>query len=289
MIDISLKSSKRRRWTILRRRRFDLCLPQCWEEVTPYARRVQWWTWAATLGPEEALQHRVRDLVPAPWLARMDDLDRAAVEKALDWVDASPNVDIIPVPHLDWKGVRYAFTKPKGANVTAVEFALCDDYYSQFMAGDPLALLRLMACLWREEDQDRPAMLRRGDARVLLYSKEEVESRVEALHGVGQGAALQGLLWFIGMKQLVHKMYGNWIFQAAEQEEEEDPIAKKPESTGPNFGWWGIFLDVAESGVFGTLEKVYQTPIHDICIFLVKKRADANQAPEPSAAEAEND
>jgi len=88
------------------------------------------------------------------------------------------------------------------------------------------------------------------------------------------------------MKMLIHKMYGAWIFDNDEEEDEQDETAYAKASAGkagkgPNFGWWGIYLDVAESGVFGALEKVYQTSIHDICIFLVKKRADANQAPEP--------
>ena len=130
-------------------------------------------------------------------------------------------------------------------------------------------------------------MLKRGDDRVLIHSQAEVEARVIRMTGAPQEVHIQALMWWIGMKMLVNRMYGKWLFEGDEDEDEEEDTpdyakATSGEAKGPNFGWWGIFLDVAESGVFGPLEKVYQASIHDICIFLVKKRAEANRSPESS-------
>jgi len=147
-------------------------------------------------------------------------------------------------------------------------------------------LLRLSACLWREEDYNEKEALKRGDERVPLHSKEEVEARVIRMATVPTEVLLQALTWWIGMKMLINGMYGAWLFEQDEEDEEDEPASAEATAgkagKGPNFGWWGIFLDVAESGVFGPLAQVYQTSIHDVCIFLVKKRAEANQAPEPS-------
>jgi hypothetical protein len=40
-------------------------------------------------------------------------------------------------------------------------------------------------------------------------------------------------------------------------------------------GWTSTFMTTAESGVFGNLESVYLSNIHDVMIFLVKKSKEA--------------
>jgi hypothetical protein len=283
MIEVAVTRENRRRWNIFLRRRFLLRIPTSWSEVTPMARRERWWRWASTLeGP--AVQLRIlRDLMPWRWRRHLNTQARSAIVTHLEWVMPQPDAESIPLESFYHRGTRYHFPTAKGPNVSCVEFALADDYYKAFAEGDTDSLLRVSACLWREEDQDERGRLMRGDARVLLHSQAEVEARVLALEGAPKEVHIQALMWWVGMKMLVNKMYGRWLFDNDDEDEDEDELpeaaASKP-SKGPNFGWWGIFLDVAETGVFGPLEKVYQTSIHDICIFLVKKRAEANQSPE---------
>jgi hypothetical protein len=45
-------------------------------------------------------------------------------------------------------------------------------------------------------------------------------------------------------------------------------------ATGPSFGWDTIVMDVAENGAFGKISEVYDTGLHDIMIFCVKKSMD---------------
>jgi hypothetical protein len=282
MIEAILTNNKRRRWNPFRRRRFVLRIPQRWEEVTPLARRERWWRWVATLTPPEAKGRILRDLIPMPWRRKMLDTEQGAIVAHLEWVMPVPDAEVIPLESFYHRDIRYVFPKPKGQNVSCVEFALCDDYYKEFVGGDAEALLRVSACVWREEDECEREMLKRGDERVTIHSQAEVEARVVNMTGAPQEVHIQALMWWMGMKILVNRMYGKWLFEDDEDEEEEDEpaTAEAPANTGPNFGWWGIFLDVAESAVFGPLEKVYQASIHDICIFLVKKRAEANRSPE---------
>ena len=222
-------------------------------------------------------------MVPRRFRKDMSDLDRGALAQYLDWTEPAPDTEDAPLDRFFHRGAQYRFPSAKGANVSCIEFALCDDYYKEFTDGNADALLRVSACLWREEEEDGREALKRGDARTPLHSKDEVEARVKRLEGVAHEVHIQALMWWIGMKVLVNKMYGKWLFEEEEEEEDMDEpaYAKASAGKGPNFGWWGIFFDVAESGTFGPLDKVHQASIHDICIFLVKKRADANQAPDP--------
>jgi hypothetical protein len=46
-------------------------------------------------------------------------------------------------------------------------------------------------------------------------------------------------------------------------------------SDGVNFGWDGVFLEVAKDGVFGTYEQVLNSRFHDVMLYSVKKYEDA--------------
>lgn len=272
----------RRRWKLFRRRRFVLQLPESWAELS-ITRRHRWWRWVATLDAAEAKNRIIRDLVPARWLRKMASIEAGAISAALDWASLQQDADVVPIPDFWWGDEHYIFPQPKGPNVSGVEFALCDDYLKAFMQGDTDALLHLSACIWREEGPDHSENLIRGDARIPLHNKMEVEARAKRLQDAPAEIHVQAFTWFVGFKKLVHRVYGPWIFEEQEEEEEEetDTPAPAPKPTGgPNFGWWGIFIDVAEGGAYGTKNQVYQESIHDICILLVKKRADANQIPE---------
>ena len=44
------------------------------------------------------------------------------------------------------------------------------------------------------------------------------------------------------------------------------------ESGQINFGWWGKYIEIAESGVFGNLDQVYAARFYDIIVFLIQKK-----------------
>ena len=283
-VSVTITHSAPRWWHALRRGRFVIEVPGTWDEVKPRRRRQRWWRWIMAL-PRPAAQRRiVADLLSdLPWSARqrLSDLDRAGLALLLEWANASPDCETVPLPHFTHKGVMYHFPKPKGSNMTCIEFPMADEYYQDFIAAekpDQHSLMCLLATLVREQNPDPAEVLRMGDARVALYSREEVEARASRLAGLPPEYCLQALLWFAGMKKYVHRVYGAWLFDSQDdEEEEEDEVPQKTANTGPNFGWWGIYQSVAESGVFGNLGQVHQAAFHDVCVYLVRKRVEAEQ------------
>lgn len=240
-----------------------------------------------TLPRPAAHRAMVRDLlrtIPARARRRMSELDMAGLTTLLHWADAQPDCETVPLPHFTHKGIMYHFPRAKGSNLTCIEFPMADEYYTQFVEAaepDQQALMCLLATLCREQNYDDAAVLRLGDARVPLHSREEVEARAMRLQGVPPEYCLQALLWFAGMKLYVSRVYGPWLFEQDEEEEEdEDNPTPSPSAGGgsPNFGWWGIYQDVAEAGVFGhDVDQVHQKPFHDVCVYLVRKRVAAEQ------------
>lgn len=292
MHEVEMTEMKRRSWIPFRPRRFYLKVPQSWDEVTPLARRQRWWRWLMMLPRPAATRAMVRDLLPKWVRLKISDLNFAGLTLLLDWMQAEPNCTDIPVPRFNHGGYTYFFPTAKGENVTCIEYALADDYYKEFAEGDASKLMPLVATVWHEFDTDEARAMRRADKRVPLYSKAEVEQRAHRLKSAPSEMQLQALLYFGGLKAYIHRVYGKWIFEQDEEPDEEDQEAgspKKETSSGPDFGWWGIFQQVAESGVFGNIDQVYQASIHDVCIFLVRKRVESNQQPQSSEPKKEDD
>lgn len=285
-------TDKTRRWNPFRRRRFTIELPENWDDLGSPRRRARWWRWALTLPRPAADRAMVRDCLrklPGRIRRGLTDLDLGAFALNLAWVSVEPDCKQLAIPSFEHRRRRYHFPTPKGTNVTCIEYPLADDYYRQFVEGkDEQALLLLLATLAREEDADEAGTLRRGDKRVPLHSRDEIEARAHRLRNVPAEVQLQALMYFAGLKAYIARVYGSWLFDMPEEEEEEEENPEEVEPAQdtryPDFGWWGIFQSVAESGVFGNLDQVYQASLHDICIYLVRKRVEAEQQKEALAA-----
>lgn len=277
-VNLTIESKKRRWLDRFRRRRFVLHLPEFWEEVQPLRRRQRWWRWVMALPRPAAQRAMVRDLLPRHFRRILSDLDMAALAMQLDWTGGDPQCDQVPIPHTTHVGRMYHFPTAKGENTTCIEYALADDYYKQFADGDAEALFRLSATLWRESDHDADAALRRGDKRVPLCDKAEVEKRAAVLREAPAEIHLQALHFFGGLKKYIHRVYGNWLFEQPEEDEEGEAASADAKAGSPDFGWWGVFQQVAEAGVFGhDVRQVYQAPLHEVCVYLVRKRVQEQQ------------
>lgn len=262
MITVELTTS-RRRWSLLWRRRFVLDLPERWAEV-PSGLQRKWWVRALSLRPFEAAGQCLRDLIPARWLRNMSNDDLATVQMLLLWL--APNMERIAVPEFQFKNIHFVLGAESGKNITCAEFYLADNLYTKYaMHGHADTLNLLTWLLYRERDSNEFEGARRGDMRVPVSSMEQVEYWAKLYGTAPADIQAQALIYFEGVKSLIHRQYGSWIFQ-------DDPAAAP--STGPNFGWIGVFQGVAEGGAFGTLEQVYQSSIHEVCIYLVRKRQE---------------
>lgn len=199
----------------------------------------------------------------------LDDIKLATLVEGLPWLNIVP-IDQPIQKQLYYRGIRYRMPAAKFEDGTAFTFALADDFFNAYMEGDEEALLHLFATLARP--------LRCGQRKPLI-SRDEALRRSRWLKRIDPTWLAATWMYWAGVKAFVHSTYGSWLFQQTEQEEEdeEETSPQGPDtgaSAGPDFGWWGKYMEVAETGVFGNVKQVHQTNFHDICVFLVKKEAD---------------
>jgi len=188
----------------------------------------------------------------------------ATLAVGLDWLQLSPIQAPLRSSFRVW-GTTYHLPGPKFEDGTAIEFAMADDYFKAYQEGDDSALVHLLATL------ARPL---RGTERQALRSQDEVQRRGRTFRRLGpEWLATAGFYW-AGVKEYTYQVYGPWLFQSAPDTETDHDPTPDFSQRGPDFGWWGRFMDVAEAGVFGSLPEVHQTNFHELCMFLVKKEAE---------------
>lgn len=222
---------------------------------------------------KQLLLHKNENLARAKALAKLlyirphlvkglHNQDLGSLINLLSWMNLNPS----PVPAIrffDHNKQRYWLPKEKFQDGLAIEYPMADEYFTQLLAGDDDALIKLVATLARPEKDGK---------RIPLTGREEVEKRAKELKDLSPEAQWAVYMYFGGIKQYIHDLYKGYLFEVKEEDEDNQQA-----SEGAMFGWWGIYMDVAESGVFGNLEKVYQSNFHNICIYLVKKKKEADR------------
>lgn len=277
MVEVKMELKRRHLLTGLRRR-FVLALPESWAEV-PDKLRQRWWRWAFTMPIEAARAKALATMLRRlPWLVRrrVPPEDRASMLGLLSWMDAQPDCVSIALPQATIKNTDFHLPTPKGENMSCIEFALGDDLYKEYGEKEESHTLHMLTwLLYREADTDQAAVDARGDIRVPLRSRAEIERRLQRYGVPPAEMQVQAVLFFGGLKSFLHGTFGQWIFQIPDEDDEEG--AAPPQNDTPNFGWWGVFQSVAEGRVFGDLEKVYQSSLYEVCVYLVRKRAEQIQ------------
>lgn len=259
------------RWKIRR------TLPEAWTGV-PERRRVS--LLGALLRQEgeagqlEALRLMLR-LRVRTW-RRIGSADKAAMLKAVPWLCLQPSaVPILPTVAC-WlpasiRPTCYLMPDPKFANGSCLEFALADEYLEALLKGDGGALPLLTATLLREPDPDQASALKREDLRARLHGRLEVEARAARQKALPDGVHTAVLLYFIGVKQLVHRLYGAWLFEQPGTEDGGQQKAPDP------LRWWGMFMDAAACDL-ARLETIQQGSFHSFCTMEVRRRKQEKEA-----------
>lgn len=288
MIQVVL-SIKRRRPSLYWRRRFVLEVPTGWIDLGN--KRMLWYRALLSGAAEQVRIQVLNTIVPKRWRRIMQPDDQAALLVNLQWIGLKSDCSILPIETIERAGKVFHMPKVDGGNITCSEFAVCDDRYKKFVDdGDLAALDQLTAIIWREADADIVGANARGDVRVKFHTLDEADARIKSMGGVPGEMQTSAMLYFSGLKSWISRVYGSWIFEQPDEDEDGNEIAPVA-SDGPNFGWWGILQGVAESGVFGTLEQVYQANLHEVCIFLVRKRQESDRikAMTPSSNNTDHD
>lgn len=246
-------------------------LPERWEDVSD-RRRPHYYR---LLLSENGLRSAAIQLLGLPaWAIRAMKPDQwAALENALSWMSPVPDCAKLPFKQFAYNDITFFFPGQKGENISCLEYAIADEYFTEFVSQDrDSALLLLCATICREGHRSRAERLRRDDQRAPLHSRAEVIERASYLRGLPVEYQMASLMYFAGLKEYVNKTYGPWLFDDDDADEEYQP--KKNENSpppAPNFGWWGVYQDVAEAGLFGTIEQVYQASFHDVAMWLVRQ------------------
>lgn len=193
----------------------------------------------------------------------------------MPWLDLKP-APVPPVDDFEHDGIRYFFPAENFENGTCLEYPVADEYLAAFaLDGNADALRKLTATLCREAEPDAATALRCGDQRVKLHSRAEVDARAARLEKLPIEWQMCALFYFVGVKTLVHRMYGAWLFQQPETDEEGQPIEEAAQSNG--LGWWGLYMDSA-SGDVQKLDAIEQSNFHTFCLMEVRRRKQQKQA-----------
>lgn len=256
-------------------------LPESWSELRPGDRRK---CLRAMLRADDVGQNQMLNRVlhlPFFVRAELNGENRQALLRLLDWAKLAPNCQDYPLQNFRHRRQTYLLPKPKGSDLVCIEYPLAEEFFNAYIAGgEPRHLVALAAVLCSPPDIE--------GQRSHIRSRADVERRAEKFKNLPPEVLTATTLWFAGFKKYFIDTYGGYLFDLPDDDDENDieeddtqrdgsdaPADAAPKS--PDFGWWGVFQSVAESGTFGTLREVQQTNLHEVCIYLVRKSVEAEE------------
>lgn len=181
--------------------------------------------------------------------------------------------NLIPVhlvPGFSFFARRYTMVAPNMEDASIREFIFADEYLQKYISGDTSAIFHLTALLCRQDTKSRIRQRQELDQEAAFIQRYAGS----ILFGNQIGAAMaSALMLILHTKQYLKSVYF--------------PIlgGEQPASNKIDFGFHNIVMDIAENGAFGDIEKVYDTPLHDLFVYLIKKKQDhdRSQIPQPQS------
>ncbi len=248
-----------------KRRSTTIFIPGSWPEVS-HDDAPRLLSWACTLPDQYALATVLQHYLPRRYYRALDDDSLTEFIHLLHWYKAGPSAEP-HIRHIEYKKQTYHMPTARFANGVAMEWPLADEFYKLIIAhaDDPdlvLTNMRLLAAtLYREYDD--------SGQRAQLTGRADVSERAVIFEDLDHAYLLNALYYFAGCKIDLAQIYGHTIFHPVESEDEDEGGSEA------YFGWWGIYMDIAEAGLFGDLDAVHQTNFHTICMYLSKKYLEA--------------
>lgn len=247
-------------------------MPGTWEDLPP-RRRLPVFRHLLAGNESEALRLALN--IPRRHWRKFHENDKSALRQKCQWADLKPSA----APHFDTirhKGLTLHAPGSGFQNCTCLEFPISDEYLQSYLdGGDPEMLLLLFATLWREPEPDGTLALRREDKRVPLHSRAEVAERAKRLKGLPVEYPFAALLYFTGVKEMVSRMFGKWLFQQEEvplpEADGEMPREAPPKPEGDPLGWWGLYMDKA-AGDPTRLQAILHSNFLEFCLMEMRHR-----------------
>lgn len=198
-----------------------------------------------------------------------------AIKRLWNWVGTF-KVTKQPFEYFDFKGVRYYLPADHFANTSAIEWAMGMIHYTNFGRTDMAkndAIYELVMTLCRPAREDAKKFKKsskwNGDIREEYNSILARERAVEIKAGLEWGIV-------IGVKDFFESMLDQFVkkYDMLFKESDMKPLF----STGE--GCIAMLEDVAEANIFGNIEKVYDTNIDTIYLYLKHKKIKAEREEE---------
>lgn len=175
---------------------------------------------------------------------------------------------------LKLNGIDYHLCRQHMENSTMREFIIADDFLSKYVEAinhqKPAEdhLYHLMGAICRPVSAkgnygDRRVSLKNIHHAMTIGATFKRHARSVANKNSIKATAMICLYTALATKNFISKTYM--------------PHLSGGENTGSraiDFGWHTIVMDIAENGAFGKIEDVYNTNLHDIMVFCVKKALD---------------
>lgn len=184
-----------------------------------------------------------------------------------------------PFDSFEHDGMRYILPADNFADTTALEWALCNIYYMHYAKSPDKKHLfyQLIATICRPERPDLKkfkADLKRwnGDERV-IFNSVDADARAKDIENVPFGVLIAIFQYWEAMNNRFVKR-NDELFEGGEG----DGIFQNGE------GYLSLLEDVAEEGIMGDLEKVHETNISGVFMYLRNKQKKIRQREKELAA-----
>lgn len=236
-------------------------LPSSWQEVPEKLRPAL----LSVIGRyRDRLVQKVEGLrallnIPDPVYYEMPAELRKPLIDQLDWLDHPVTPEPL-IPEFKLNGKRYLMPAPHGKDLNALEVAIAEEFFKKIIDNpdDPEGLIRLLAVIANEADSE--------GIRQNHKTRKEITDKIPAFKQLDPEIASNAFFFATAFFEFVHETYADLFKKDGDKESE----------TG-NFGWWGIFMDVAESGTFGNFKDVQQENFHVLALYLVKRTREARE------------
>ena len=175
---------------------------------------------------------------------------------AVDWsfLKEYPLDPLIP------SSLGYHFGEAKMRTATALEYQLAEHYYHKYIKDWKLHDLRCMFFTVARPLASKAEYLTTEDKRTRLISQSQVEDLAKTGPKI-DNAVLSAAFYYV---------YGNLMHISNLNKK----ILTGGSGASDGLGWTSTFMSIAEANIFGNLDSVYNTNIHNIFAFMLKKQVE---------------
>lgn len=244
-----------------RRQRRQYLLPANWAEVDSLGKtQVVLSVIVGAPSRAQCLAKLIRLFMPLPERAwqEIQDEEMSALSLAVEWMLDAP----IDKPYIRYWG-NWQLPEESLFDLRAIEYDELEKLSA--LLSDPeqsnRALAHLLAVLWVPKGNSRP-----------IYDANAVQARIPVFESAPMWLKYYTLRAWQGYKLSLRDRYERIFPPPGNASIKEDPD-EMPEA---DLGWLRAFFEIAADGPLGTFEQVCQTPLHDVCTYLVlvKERED---------------